>query len=59
MCRRDATESSAKPFCSAHCRGLDLGNWIDESYRIPAEPGALDVAFEVDDAHTLGAEDLS
>lgn len=23
------------PFCSARCRMNDLGNWLDEEYRIP------------------------
>jgi len=25
----------AYPFCSDRCRLLDLGRWLDESYRIP------------------------
>jgi hypothetical protein len=24
-----------RPFCSARCKLVDLGNWFDESYRIP------------------------
>jgi hypothetical protein len=26
-----------RPFCSERCRLIDLGNWFDESNRIPAE----------------------
>lgn len=26
-----------RPFCSARCRQLDLGRWLDGSYRIPSE----------------------
>ncbi len=26
------------PFCSERCRMIDLGNWSDGSYAIPAEP---------------------
>lgn len=26
----------AFPFCSDRCRLLDLGNWLGETYRIPA-----------------------
>jgi len=26
-----------RPFCSARCRGLDLGAWADESYRVASE----------------------
>ncbi len=36
-----------RPFCSSECKGVDLGNWATERYRIPAqqEPEA-DVAGE-------------
>jgi len=27
-----------RPFCSARCRGLDLGAWATENYRMPATP---------------------
>ncbi|MCA9601626.1 MAG: DNA gyrase inhibitor YacG [Myxococcales bacterium] len=29
------TDRSFFPFCSARCRQLDLGNWLDERYRVP------------------------
>jgi hypothetical protein len=25
-----------RPFCSARCRDIDLGNWLDGSYAVPA-----------------------
>jgi endogenous inhibitor of DNA gyrase (YacG/DUF329 family) len=25
------------PFCSARCKTIDLGRWLKESYRFPAE----------------------
>ncbi len=28
-------ENSAAPFCSARCRQIDLGNWLNEQYRVP------------------------
>ncbi|MBI5498167.1 MAG: DNA gyrase inhibitor YacG [Deltaproteobacteria bacterium] len=31
-------ESRDAPFCSPRCRMADLGAWLTESYRIPAEP---------------------
>jgi uncharacterized protein len=40
ICRR-ATERSrdaAFPFCSDRCRLVDLGRWLGEEYRVPAEP---------------------
>ena len=29
-----------RPFCSERCRIIELGNWADESYRVPAEQQA-------------------
>ncbi len=26
-----------RPFCSARCADIDLGRWLGEAYRIPAE----------------------
>ena len=26
-----------RPFCSARCRTIDLGRWLGDGYRIPAE----------------------
>lgn len=25
----------SRPFCSARCKLVDLGNWLDEKYRLP------------------------
>jgi len=41
ICSRSAAERSADkspwPFCSERCRLIDLGKWLDEEYRVPAE----------------------
>jgi uncharacterized protein len=39
-----AEELPFKPFCSERCRSIDLGNWLDASYRIsaPVEEEELD-----------------
>jgi uncharacterized protein len=29
--------SPSRPFCSERCRLIDLGQWLDESYAVPAE----------------------
>lgn len=29
------SENESYPFCSERCRLLDLGNWLNESYRVP------------------------
>ena len=31
-----APENAFRPFCSARCKGIDLGAWAAEEYRIPA-----------------------
>ena len=45
-CGRDFERSSSlfAPFCSERCKLLDLGNWLDERYRIPGDevPGSDD-----------------
>ena len=40
QCRTETewTDNSNRPFCSARCRLIDLGNWADESYRVSTQP---------------------
>jgi endogenous inhibitor of DNA gyrase (YacG/DUF329 family) len=45
-----------RPFCSVRCSRIDLGRWLGEVYRVPAEPSADDEAdqprrSEDDDEH--------
>lgn len=40
-------ENPAFPFCSARCRSIDLGAWLTENYRIPAESAELSGDVEV------------
>ena len=40
QCRRRPVAPQWRPFCSERCKLLDLGNWIDERYRVPSEPTA-------------------
>jgi uncharacterized protein len=39
ICRRpfDTDLSPALPFCSARCRQIDLGRWLDEGYSVPVD----------------------
>jgi endogenous inhibitor of DNA gyrase (YacG/DUF329 family) len=40
ICRKEArarAENPSFPFCSARCKQIDLGQWLDEKYRVPAE----------------------
>jgi endogenous inhibitor of DNA gyrase (YacG/DUF329 family) len=46
ICRK-AVEPRSKnagfPFCSQRCRQVDLGRWLDEGYRVAAEPADLEL----------------
>jgi len=33
----ESTGNPYRPFCSEHCRLIDLGNWISGAYRIPTK----------------------
>ena len=33
--RAGRPENPSAPFCSARCRDVDLGRWLDGAYRIP------------------------
>ncbi len=32
-----ANSNPYRPFCSARCKGLDLGAWASEEFRVPTE----------------------
>ncbi len=34
----DPDQSRAMPFCSARCKGVDQGRWLNEEYGLPWEP---------------------
>jgi len=34
------------PFCSQRCKTIDLGRWLNETYRIPAEESEDSIAAE-------------
>ncbi|MES2916291.1 MAG: DNA gyrase inhibitor YacG [Pseudomonadota bacterium] len=38
ICGKPAS-ADYRPFCSRRCADVDLGRWLTESYRIPAETG--------------------
>jgi endogenous inhibitor of DNA gyrase (YacG/DUF329 family) len=42
-------ESRFRPFCSARCKGLDLGAWASEAYRVAG-------AAPDDEDESLGSE---
>ena len=41
LCKGDSVYAASnlhRPFCSARCKGLDLGAWADEDFRLAADP---------------------
>ena len=44
-----SSENPFRPFCSERCRLLDLGQWADESYRIPVEQSSVSSELEIPD----------
>lgn len=32
--------NKAHPFCSARCKSIDLGKWLNEEYRVPTQEEA-------------------
>lgn len=47
ICRRK-TVHAFRPFCSKRCAEVDLGHWLNESYRVPAEDTSDDSEAEAD-----------
>ena len=35
--RAASSTGALGPFCSARCRQVDLGKWLNEEYRVPVE----------------------
>ena len=50
ICKKP-TARDHRPFCSRRCADIDLGNWFDESYRVPSEEAAEDADFETKNPH--------
>jgi endogenous inhibitor of DNA gyrase (YacG/DUF329 family) len=46
-------ENKAFPFCSERCRQVDLGKWLNEEYRVPAEEADDDVGAGGADADSV------
>ena len=40
-----STRNPYRPFCSAACKGLDLGAWASESFRVEGEAPPDDQPF--------------
>jgi endogenous inhibitor of DNA gyrase (YacG/DUF329 family) len=47
ICKRPAlprTENRAFPFCCVRCKQIDLGEWLDEKYRVPTDDSPSELA---------------
>lgn len=40
--------NASRPFCSAKCKLIDLGEWANESYSIPQQTSEEDEIFSED-----------
>jgi uncharacterized protein len=47
-------DNTHRPFCSLACRLIDLGDWLDERYRIAGEGISNDTETEDRMAHGNG-----
>lgn len=41
ICAKDS-DAKYRPFCSRRCADIDLGRWLNESYRVPTDDGDAD-----------------
>lgn len=44
-----SSENPFRPFCSERCRMIDLGQWAEESYRIPVEQNSVSSELDIPD----------
>jgi endogenous inhibitor of DNA gyrase (YacG/DUF329 family) len=46
-----AASNLSRPFCSERCKGMDLGAWASESFRVAATASPDDETWEPSDLH--------
>ena len=46
-----AASNAYRPFCSARCKGVDLGAWANEEFRLPAIDQPDDMQLEHGPVH--------
>jgi endogenous inhibitor of DNA gyrase (YacG/DUF329 family) len=52
-------DRTIKPFCSERCRGIDLGRWLGERYRVKVRSMPDDLVSVTDDNSATGEGDDS
>ena len=48
-----STENPSRPFCSARCKLIDLGQWADQSYKIPSTTVSIETSNDLEDADDI------
>ena len=51
--RGGAPDNPSFPFCSPACKLVDLGRWLDGSYRIPGPPAESTLEVDEGDGSSL------
>lgn len=49
--------SASRPFCSERCRLVDLGQWLDEGYRIPVKGAEIEDEEKTNEKGNTNEED--
>ena len=55
ICKETVPKDGAdRPFCSARCKRIDLGNWLIEAYRIsrPMNEDEVEATLRIDDSES-------
>ncbi|MBC7467505.1 MAG: DNA gyrase inhibitor YacG [Bdellovibrio sp.] len=52
-----SSENPSRPFCSERCKLIDLGQWADQTYKIPSAPVSIDTLIDIDDADEIEPKD--
>lgn len=55
---RPRAENAAFPFCTARCKTIDLGKWVNEEYRIPVEDADLEDELDGADGRSNSGKDM-
>lgn len=50
-------KNAFRPFCSERCKLIDLGQWVDEKFRIPSEEAASESQENPSAADRKSSED--
>lgn len=50
-------ENPSRPFCSDRCKLIDLGQWADQSYKIPSNTESVENSDELEDAEDFETKD--